>query len=74
MLDLPDEVHGRLFDLDGVLTLTATGHATWKRMFVAAGRAGGFAFGVDRVGEAQRLREHGGDVVVEHLADLLDRR
>jgi hypothetical protein len=42
MLGLPDEVRGRLFDLD--------------------------------VGEAQRLREHGGDAVVEHLAKLLDGR
>jgi hypothetical protein len=74
MLGLPDEVRGRLFNPDGVLTLTATGHATWKRMFAAAGRAGGCAFGVDGVGEAQRLREQGGDVVVEHLAELLDGR
>jgi hypothetical protein len=42
MLGLPDEVHGRLFELD--------------------------------VGQAQRLREQGGDVVVEHLAELLDGR
>jgi beta-phosphoglucomutase family hydrolase len=42
---------------------------------VAAGRAGGFAFvvGVDRVGQADKLREHGADVVVEDLADLLQR-
>jgi beta-phosphoglucomutase family hydrolase len=42
---------------------------------VAAGRAGGFAFvvGVDRVGKADELREHGADVVVEDLADLLQR-
>jgi beta-phosphoglucomutase family hydrolase len=40
---------------------------------VAAGRAGGFAFvvGVDRVGQADELREHGASVVVEDLADLL---
>lgn len=40
---------------------------------VAAGRAGGFAFvvGVDRVGQADGLREHGASVVVEDLADLL---
>jgi phosphoglycolate phosphatase-like HAD superfamily hydrolase len=75
MLGLPDAVHGRLFDLDGVLTLTASGHAAaWKRMLVVAGRAGEFTFGVDGVGEAQRLLEHGGDVVVEHLAELLDGR
>jgi beta-phosphoglucomutase family hydrolase len=43
---------------------------------VAAGHAGGFAFvvGVDCGGEAEVLREHGGDVVVEDLADLLDER
>jgi len=41
---------------------------------VAAGRAGGFArvVGVDRVGQADALREHGADVVVTDLADLLD--
>ena len=42
---------------------------------VAAGRAGGFGFvvGVDRVGQADALREHGADVVVRDLAELLDR-
>lgn len=43
---------------------------------VQAGRAGGFGFvvGVDRVGgdHADRLREHGADVVVRDLGDLLD--
>jgi beta-phosphoglucomutase family hydrolase len=41
---------------------------------VAAGRAGGFAYvvGVDRVGQAAALREHGADVVVADLAELLD--
>ena len=40
---------------------------------VAAGRAGGFGLvvGVDRVGQADALREHGADVVVSDLADLL---
>ena len=40
---------------------------------VAAGRAGGFGYvvGVDRVGQAGALREHGADVVVEDLAELL---
>ena len=40
---------------------------------VAAGRAGGFGIvvGVDRVGQAKALLEHGADVVVEDLADLL---
>jgi beta-phosphoglucomutase family hydrolase len=42
---------------------------------VAAGRAGGFGFvvGVDRVGQAEALKQHGADVVVKDLAELLDR-
>ncbi len=42
---------------------------------VAAGRAGGFGcvVGVDRVGQADALREHGADVVVTDLAELLER-
>ncbi|MCW2506080.1 MAG: beta-phosphoglucomutase family hydrolase [Actinomycetia bacterium] len=41
---------------------------------VAAGRAGGFGFvvGVDRSGAADALREHGADIVVRDLAELLD--
>jgi beta-phosphoglucomutase family hydrolase len=41
---------------------------------VASGRAGHFAFvvGVDRVGQAAELREHGADIVVKDLAELLD--
>jgi HAD superfamily hydrolase (TIGR01509 family) len=40
---------------------------------VEAGRAGAFGHvvGVDRVGHADALREHGADVVVEDLAELL---
>ena len=40
---------------------------------VEAGRAGGFGFvvGVDRVGHADALREHGADVVVQDLGELL---
>jgi beta-phosphoglucomutase family hydrolase len=40
---------------------------------VAAGRAGGFGFvvGVDRVGQGAALREHGADIVVDDLAELL---
>jgi beta-phosphoglucomutase family hydrolase len=43
---------------------------------VAAGRAGGFGFvvGVDRVGQAEGLREHGADVVVTDLSELMERR
>jgi beta-phosphoglucomutase family hydrolase len=41
---------------------------------VEAGRAGRFGavVGVDRLGQAEALREHGADVVVMDLADLLD--
>jgi beta-phosphoglucomutase family hydrolase len=41
---------------------------------VESGRAGGFGFvvGVDRLGQADALREHGADVVVADLADLLE--
>ena len=43
---------------------------------VEAGRAGGFGcvVGVDRVGQADALRQHGADVVVADLAELLDAR
>jgi beta-phosphoglucomutase-like phosphatase (HAD superfamily) len=42
---------------------------------VASGRAGGFGFvvGVDRLGQADALREHGADIVVTDLADLLEK-
>jgi beta-phosphoglucomutase family hydrolase len=41
---------------------------------VEAGRAGrfGFVVGVDRTGQAEALREHGADLVVSDLAELLD--
>jgi beta-phosphoglucomutase family hydrolase len=41
---------------------------------VAAGHAGhfGFVVGVDRVGQARALAEHGADRVVQDLAELLD--
>jgi beta-phosphoglucomutase-like phosphatase (HAD superfamily) len=40
---------------------------------VEAGRAGGFGrvVGVDRVGHRQALLEHGADVVVDDLAELV---
>lgn len=40
---------------------------------VAAGRAGGFGFviGIDRAGQAAALRQHGADIVVKDLADLI---
>lgn len=42
---------------------------------VAAGRAGGFGIviGVDRVGQAEALLQHGADVVVTDLSELLPR-
>jgi beta-phosphoglucomutase family hydrolase len=42
---------------------------------VEAGRAGhfGYVVGVDRVGQADALKAHGADIVVEDLAELLDR-
>jgi beta-phosphoglucomutase family hydrolase len=41
---------------------------------VESGRAGNFGFvvGVDRVGQADALKQHGADVVVQDLAELLD--
>jgi HAD superfamily hydrolase (TIGR01509 family) len=41
---------------------------------VEAGRAGqfGYVVGVDRVGQAEALRQHGADIVVADLAELLD--
>ncbi|MFI5934952.1 HAD family hydrolase [Actinoplanes sp. NPDC051494] len=42
---------------------------------VEAGRAGkfGIVIGVDRVGQADALREHGADIVVQDLSELLSR-
>jgi beta-phosphoglucomutase-like phosphatase (HAD superfamily) len=42
---------------------------------VAAGHAGHFVLvvGVDRIGQAAELREHGADIVVKDLSELLDR-
>jgi beta-phosphoglucomutase-like phosphatase (HAD superfamily) len=41
---------------------------------VEAGRAGRFrrVIGVNRTGQADALRKHGADVVVDDLAELLD--
>jgi HAD superfamily hydrolase (TIGR01509 family) len=41
---------------------------------VEAGRAGGFGqvVGVDRVGQAEALKQHGADIVVRDLAELLE--
>ena len=42
---------------------------------VAAGHAGHFALvvGVNRVGQAEQLKQHGADIVVKDLAELLDK-
>jgi beta-phosphoglucomutase family hydrolase len=41
---------------------------------VEAGRAGGFGWvvGVDRTGQAQALKDHGADVVVQDVAELME--
>ena len=43
---------------------------------VQAGRSGNFAYvvGVDRVGQADALKQHGASIVVQDLAELLDGR
>ena len=43
---------------------------------VAAGRTGefGFVVGVDRVGQAEALKDHGADIVVTDLAELMEQR
>ena len=54
---------------------TPSGSAVYEDALagVAAGRAGrfGLVVGVDRVGQAPALREHGADVVVKDLGDLM---
>lgn len=89
MLGLPPTIRACLFDLDGVLTRTATVHArAWKDMFDAflrdrAERSGErftpFELGgdydrYDRVGRADALRARGADLVVGDLAELLEHR
>jgi beta-phosphoglucomutase family hydrolase len=58
------------------LGVAAAGAAVYEDALagVEAGRAGefGFVVGVDRVGQADALRDHGADVVVQDLAELLD--
>jgi beta-phosphoglucomutase family hydrolase len=60
------------------LGLTAAEAAVFEDALagVAAGRAGefGFVVGVDRVGQAEALKEHGADIVVTDLADLMEGR
>jgi beta-phosphoglucomutase family hydrolase len=59
------------------LGVPAAGAAVYEDALsgVEAGRAGrfGLVVGVDRVGQADALREHGADVVVRDLEELLDR-
>jgi beta-phosphoglucomutase family hydrolase len=58
-----------------LLRVTAPGSAVYEDALagVEAGRAGGFGLvvGVDRVGQAAALREHGADIVVRDLAELM---
>jgi beta-phosphoglucomutase-like phosphatase (HAD superfamily) len=63
MFGLPDGVSACLFDMDGAVT------------GVEAGRAGHFALvvGVARVGQAEELAKHGAGIVVQDLAELLDK-
>jgi beta-phosphoglucomutase-like phosphatase (HAD superfamily) len=73
VLGLPDGITTRLFDLDGVLTQTAKVHAkAWKQMFDEFLRSFGWVVRVDRTGHAEALREHGADIVVEDLAEMLE--
>ena len=59
------------------LGLDATAAAVFEDALagVEAGRAGhfGFVVGVDRVGQAAALADHGADVVVQNLTQLLER-
>jgi beta-phosphoglucomutase family hydrolase len=59
------------------LSLEPSGCAVFEDALagVAAGRAGQFGcvIGVDRAGQADALREHGADIVVSDLGDLLGR-
>ena len=59
----------------GMLGVEATLAAVFEDALagVAAGRAGGFGLvvGVDRAGQSQALRQHGADVVVRDLAELM---
>jgi len=78
MFGLPDGVSACLFDMDGVVTQTAKVHAAaWQEMFDEFlrdnARRTGTQFGVDRVGQAAELTEHGADIVVKDLSELLDR-
>ena len=58
-----------------MLSTTPSGSAVYEDALagVEAGRAGrfGLVVGVDRVGQTSALREHGADVVVKDLADLI---
>ena len=75
MLGLPADVRGCLFDLDGVLTQTAKVHGLGNRkneIFTRLAGDFGFVVGVDRVGQAGALKEHGADIVVTDLAELME--
>ena len=78
MFGLPNGVSACLFDMDGVASQIATARAVVfedAQAGVAAGHAGHYSLvvGVDRVGQAAELREHGADIVVKDLSELLDR-
>jgi beta-phosphoglucomutase family hydrolase len=60
----------------GALNVPPSGAAVFEDALagVEAGRAGhfGLVVGVDRVGQAEELRKHGADIVVQDLAELLN--
>jgi len=74
MLRLPGEVSACLFDMDGVVTQTSAAAVFDDALAgVAAGRAGHFPAGGNRVGPAGELSRHGTGIVVRDLAELLDK-
>ena len=77
MFGLLNRASACLFGTDGVVTQTATARAVVyedAQAGVAAGHAGHYALVVvDRVGQAAELAEHGADIVVKDLSELLDR-
>ena len=75
-LGLPGKPHPDTFlEAARELGVEPAGAAVFEDALVGmeAGRSGGFGFvvGVDRVGQADELRAHGADTVVQDLAELL---
>lgn len=75
--DLPGKPHPDTFlEAARELGVEAAAAAVFEDALAGmdAGRAGhfGYVVGVDRVGQAAALRDHGADIVVKDLADLLE--